>query len=172
MAKKKDPANPPVDIVRLLLTTGSAIILVLVVRAVYLNIHKIVRRLRRILTAFERRLELAKINKLLDGIDTGELAKIAFSVWAWPKVGFPDQDLYISRPTHYRSYLKKSSIDQQHYLNEVDRGGGEFASKARGELIKFIDNDLQNRSLLSLKHLRKFLSSTRGSTRVSSTEAG
>ena len=87
------------------------------------------------------------------------LAEIAFSLAAWPREGFPDKDLLIPRPPHYRWDLKSGSGQRHNGYSDPALSMDYLTRNTRDSLLAIIDAKLTDRSILTLTWLEQWLAS-------------
>jgi hypothetical protein len=154
MAKGKGVLDSP-EFLLLILGTFGAIILVVAVRNLYARKERIIKKLKNLALSIRRYGERKKIERLLRRCPKDELLKIAFSIAVWPKVGFPDELLYIPRPPHYDPHLKNSHHDP--HMEGIERTLQIAKGRSRRDLLRIIRRALRNRSLRSLSWVRQCL---------------
>lgn len=154
MAKGKGVLDST-EFLLLILGTFGAIIVVAAVSILYTRRQRIAKRLQNFTLSLRRYGQRRKIDQLLRQRPRDELIKIALSIAVWPKAGFPDEVLYIPRPSHYDPRLKYP--DRYAPAESIDRTVQLASGRSRRDLLKVIRRALRNRSLRSLSWIYQCL---------------
>jgi hypothetical protein len=152
-------ASEATEVAWLLFASLGVVVLTLIGHAVYRDIDRIVKRLKEILKPRKERLQKNRIMSLIERYSDEDLAKVIFSIAAWPREGYPDNELPLARPPHYRWDLKSGS--GQRFSGDTDPAlSMEYLNRnTRETLLAIFDAKLTNRSRLTLTWVEQRLTS-------------
>jgi len=151
------------DIAWLVFATFGVATLTFVCHFLYRDLNKILKTANKIITSRKRNKQKRRIIRLLERYADEDLEKIVFSVAAWPREGYPDKDLFIKRPPHYRMDLKTGLAHRKESENLSELTSQWLDHHSRDDLISMLQLRLSNRSLPSLTWLEQCLVSGRAS---------
>jgi hypothetical protein len=152
-------ASETTEIAWLLVGSLGVVVLTLIGHAVYRDIDSIVKQLKEILKPRKERLQKKRIMNLLKRYSDEDLAKIVFSLAAWPREGYPDNELALARPPHYRWNLKSGSGHRFHGDTDPALSMDYLNRNTRETLLAILDAKLTNRSRLTLTWVEQRLMS-------------
>jgi hypothetical protein len=147
------------EIAWLLFSTLGIVVLTLVGYALYRNSHKILRIAKGVIASHRRNTQKKRIVRLLTTYSDRDLVKIAFSLAAWQRQGFPDKDLYVKRPPHYRWDLKAGLGPREESITDPELSMEHLRHNSRETVLSDLEKRLSHRSGLTLTWLEQRLAS-------------